>query len=183
DVEWWHDDAVELVYDGLNDNQSYGADDHKYGMRIDSSLFDYVLPVHPGVVFALRTRPDGYSLELAVPASQLGVIAMQAGRVIGLNIGLIDDDDGDEADGWLGWSGNTWRHAELCGDLLLLPADATSTPTATATATPTMTPTSTPTATATPTVTPSPTATATPTATPMATSALYLRYLPLIINR
>ncbi|MCB9133102.1 MAG: hypothetical protein H6647_19445 [Anaerolineales bacterium] len=183
DDEWWHDDAVELVYDGLNDNQSYGADDHKYGMRIDSSLFDYVAPVHPGVVFALRTRPDGYSLELAVPASQLGVIAMQASRVIGLNIGLIDDDDGDEADGWLGWSGNTWRHAELCGDLLLLPADATPTPTATATATPSMTPTSTPTATATPTVTPSPTATATPTATPTATSALYLRYLPLIINR
>jgi len=60
-------------------------------------------------------------MELAIPAAQLGAAPMQAGRVIGLNIGLIDDDTGGDAEGWLGWSGNTWRRADLCGDLLLLP--------------------------------------------------------------
>lgn len=121
-AQWWKDDTVELVYDGLNDNQSNGADDHKYEMRIDRGFSDYTLPVHPSVAFALRTRPGGYDVELAVPAAQLGAIPMQAGRVIGLNIGLIDDDTGGDADGWLGWSGTTWRRADLCGDLLLLPA-------------------------------------------------------------
>lgn len=179
--QWWKDDTMELVYDGLNDDQSYGTDDHKYELRIDDGFSDYDGPVDPGVAAALRPWARGYALELAIPAAQLGAIPMQGGRVIGLNIGLIDDDTGGEADGWLGWSGNTWRRADLCGDLHLLPADvtptptATSTPTATATATPTMTPTSTPT----PTATPSPTATATPTGTPV----VHYRYLPLIIKR
>jgi hypothetical protein len=184
--EWWKDDTLEVVYDGLNDDQSYGADDHKYELRIDDGFSDYDGPVDPGVAAALRPWAGGYALELAIPAAQLGATPMQGGRVIGLNIGLIDDDDdGGEADGWLGWSGNTWRRADLCGDLHLLPADVTptptttSTPTATATATPTVTPTGTPTATATPTATPSPTATVTPTGTPV----VHYRYLPLIIRR
>jgi microcystin-dependent protein len=181
--EWWKDDTVELVIDGLNDNQSYGADDHKYELRIDGGFSDYTAPALPTVAFALRTRPGGYAVELAIPAAQLGAIPMQASRVIGLNIGLIDDDDRGEADGWLGWSGNTWRHAELCGDLHLLPANVT--PTATATATPTMTPTSTLTprstltSTSTATATPLATATVTPTGTPL----LHYGYLPLIVKR
>jgi hypothetical protein len=123
-AQWWKDDTVELVLDGLNDNQSYGADDHKYELRIDGGFSDYTAPAHPAVAFALRTRPGGYSVELAIPAAQLGAIPMQANRVIGLNIGLIDDDTRGEADGWLGWSGNTWRRADLCGDLLLLPPES-----------------------------------------------------------
>ncbi len=187
--EWWKDDTVELVYDGLNDDQSYGADDHKYELRIDDGFSDYDGPVDPGMAAALRPWAGGYAVELAIPAARLGAIPMQAGRVIGLNIGLIDDDDGGDAEGWLGWSGNTWRHAELCGDLHLLPPDVTPTPTgtskptATATATRIMTPTNTltptPTATATPTATPSPTATVTPTGTPV----VRYRYLPLIVKR
>jgi len=120
-AQWWKDDTLELVYDGLNDNQSYGADDHKYELRIEGGFSDYTAPAHPAVAFALRLRPGGYSMELAIPAAQLGASPMQAGRVIGLNIGLIDDDTGGDAEGWLGWSGNTWRRADLCGDLLLLP--------------------------------------------------------------
>jgi hypothetical protein len=120
-AQWWKDDTLELVLDGLNDNQSYGADDHKYELRIDGGFSDYTAPAHPAVAFALRPRPGGYNVELAIPAAQLGAVPMQAGRVIGLNIGLIDDDTGDDAEGWLGWSGNTWRRADLCGDLLLLP--------------------------------------------------------------
>jgi hypothetical protein len=158
-AQWWKDDAVELVLDGLNDNQSYGADDHKYELRIDGGFSDYTAPAHPAVAFALRTRPGGYSVELAIPATLLGASPMQGGRVIGLNIGLIDDDTGGDADGWLGWSGNTWRRADLCGDLLLLPADVTPTPTGTST--------------------PTATATATPTGTPV----VHYRYLPLIIKR
>jgi hypothetical protein len=120
-AQWWKDDTLELVLDGLNDNQSSGADDHKYELRIDGGFSDYTAPAHPAVAFALRPRLGGYEVELAIPAAQLGAIPMQANRVIGLNIGLIDDDTGGEADGWLGWSGNTWRRAHLCGDLLLLP--------------------------------------------------------------
>ena len=90
-------------------------------LRIDGGFSDYTAPAHPAVAFALRPRPGGFEVELAIPAAQLGNIPMQANRVIGLNLGLIDDDTGGEADGWLGWSGTTWRRADLCGDLLLLP--------------------------------------------------------------
>lgn len=116
---------------------------------------DYTVSAHPTVAFALRSRSGGYNVELGIPVAQLGNITMQAGRVIGFNIGLIDDDNGGEAEGWLGWSGNTFRHAELCGDLILAQTSVTPTATATRTSTnsPTMTPTRTPSRTSTPTPT------------------------------
>ncbi len=114
-TEWWKDDTIEVVYDGRNDNQSYGPDDHKYEMRIDGGFSDYTNPVNPNVIAAYRPRTGGYSVELAIPLAELGVPAFQANQVIGFNIGLIDDDNGGEAEGWLGWSGNTFRHAEFAG--------------------------------------------------------------------
>ena len=183
-AEWWKDDTLELVYDGRNDNQSYGPDDHKVEMRIDGAFTDYKSPPHPGVVAAYHPQPGGYSVELAISLAELGVPALQPNQVIGFNIGLIDDDTGGEAEGWLGWSGNTFRHAELCGDLILVQtsgtptATGTRTPTSTLTMTPTRTPTRTPTASQTPTRTSTRTATPSPTGGPERQRV----YLPVILK-
>ena len=177
-TEWWKDDTIEVVYDGRNDNQSYGPDDHKYEMRIDGGFSDYTNPVTPSVIAAYRPRSGGYSVELAIPLAELGVPAFQGNQVIGFNIGLIDDDNGGEAEGWLGWSGNTFRHAELCGDLIL--GQPGVTPTATATRTPTVTPTRTPTRT--PTITPTRTPTRTSTPTPTSGTPRRRVYLPVILK-
>lgn len=130
--------------------------------------------MHPDVFVAYRPQAGGYSVELVIPLAELGISALQANQIIGFNIGLIDDDNGREAEGWLGWSGNTWRHAELCGDLILAPPNATPTrmPTVTPTRTPTMTPTRTSTRT--------PTATSTLTATATRPSVARRVYLPVI---
>jgi hypothetical protein len=173
---FWHDDTLEVVFDGLNDDL-WGADDHKLEIHVDGSMTDDGGGVDPSIEAGVAGHADSYVVELAVPWALLGG-PRSAGQSIGLNLGLIDDDDGGDSEGWLVWSGQTtYQRPRDCGDLLLLAGSATPTPVATATPSPTLTPTPrrTPTATATrtvtPTASPNPTHTPTPTASPTPTQS------------
>lgn len=195
---FWHDDTLEVVLDGLDDDL-LGADDHKLEIHVDGSTTDDGTVADPTIQVAVAVHEDTYVVELALPWALLGG-PRGAGQIVGLNLGLIDDDDGGESEGWLVWSGQTtYQRPGDCGDLFLLAGDETPTPVATSTATPsptrTATPRSTPTATATwtttPTASPSPTHTSTstprhtetPTATATATPARTGLYLPLIFRQ
>ena len=50
----------------------------------------------------MRERDGGYVAEIALPWAGLGVPAA-AGRFIGLDVHVIDDDDGGPVDGKLAW--------------------------------------------------------------------------------
>jgi hypothetical protein len=161
----WLDDGIELALDGLRDLVSGNADDHQYNVASDGTLREFGINEVAGAQAAVRRRPGGYDLELAVPAGLLNAGALAAGKQMGFTIGLVDDDDGGNrsgaVDNYLIWAGNnTVSGAAQFGLLTLAGAAATPTPSATPT------PTFAPSATATQTAAPSPTVTFTPSATP-----------------
>lgn len=145
----WEDDTVELAFDGRNDNIRFCGsglcpDDHKYELRVDGALRDNNGSTAAGVIGAVGDQPAGYSVEIRIPAAQLGADSLAAGQSIGFNLGLIDDDDGAGTEGHLFWRGySTYSQPENFGELVLVAPELTPTPTRTAT--PTRTPTRTPT--------------------------------------
>ena len=152
----WLDDTIELAFDGRNDNirfcgTVYCPDDHTYELRVDGAVRDNDLPVHQGVVGAVVQRLGGYRLEIAIPWAEFDAGPFVAGKVMGFNLGLIDDDNGGGTEGHLFWRGySTYSQPEDFGDIVLDPRSGT----------PIVTPTFTPTVTSTP--SPSPTATPVP---------------------
>jgi len=153
----WKDDSLELVFDGLHDQQDFGSDDHKYEIRLDGNVTDFAQPLSSPISAAVIQRTGGYVIEVAIPRSNFHAGAFLAGKVLGFNIGLTDDDDGGGKEGQLVWMGaTTYGASGDFGDLVLEERPtATSTPTPTSTPTATATPTDTPTLTLTPTATPS----------------------------
>jgi len=176
----WHDDAVEIGLDGLYDYQGWRSDDQRYTIRVDGAMVP--LQEGTGVVTAVHEILGGYQIELAVPWQSLGAVPAVAGRRIGLNLGLSDDDDGGGYDARLVWEGNStfpgsvdFGYIELVGAAGPTPTasvipSVTPSPSVTHTATPTHTPTCTPTASLMPSVTPTHTLTSTPSPTPTYTA-------------
>lgn len=152
----WEDDTVELAFDGRNDDirfcgGSFCPDDHKYEVRVDGAVRDNDGAAAAGVVGAVGAQPAGYGLELRIPVAQFDAGPLTAGKVLGFNLGLIDDDDGGGTEAHLFWRGySTYSQPQNFGELLLLAPDVTPTATSTSTATRTPTRTATPSSTATP---------------------------------
>ncbi len=135
----WHDDAVEIALDGSHDHVPGQLDDHQYTVTADGRQTDLGQPSQAYQAVA-RRRIDGWDLEMAIPSGNLIVGPFAPGRVMGLNVGLLDDDDGALYDTHLLWeSDRTWQtmpdwgQIELIGELAAL----TPTPIANPTATPT----------------------------------------------
>lgn len=172
----WRDDSVELGLDGANDARGWQADDHQLTVAVDRRFTDYGKPVPSGIRMGLYYVPGGFDVELVVPLEHLGSMPLEVGRVLGITLGLHDDDDGGDWESYLIWEGDSTNNPVVGWGLLLLDAASWPTPTPTVTPTPSHTPTVTPTPTRTPTpshtptATPTPTDTATPTATPLTVS-------------
>jgi photosystem II stability/assembly factor-like uncharacterized protein len=94
------DDCVVLGVDGAGDHQAGGADDHEYAIGFDGRVTDFGIPTS-AIQVATQTSSEGYTLEVAIPSSQLGGPALAHDRVIGLVLGLRDDDNGGELDSFL----------------------------------------------------------------------------------
>jgi hypothetical protein len=157
--EIWQDDSVELGLDGAHDASERGPDDHQYTVAIDGRLTDYGMDFPEEVAMGLQQTPDGYDIEVAVPATELAATLFEVGRIMGFTLGLHDDDDGGTWETYIIWEGDSTLDPAVGWGRLELVADSWPTPTATAT----------PTASATPTATPTPSATLTPSATPTST--------------
>jgi len=205
----WDDDELELAFDGLRNGMNYSADDHQFTVNADGRLTDFGQDPQnpPDITAAVNETSDGWIVEVRIPVSTMNAGAFYAGKVLGFDLGLHDDDNGELWDSHMIWVGSSTTSMAPV-DLVLLDSFAptpipTPTPTATSTPTTTNTPTATPTQTASPTHTATPTHTASPThtatvtatatatpsvtpaatATPTATQVVNEVYLPLILRR
>jgi hypothetical protein len=98
----WQDDSVELYVDGDNNDAvpTYDANDHQYTLVRDLRLGDHGTPIDPaarGIVRAVRDEGATFTVELAVPWTELGGTP-SAGRLLGIDVAFNDDDDGGEED-------------------------------------------------------------------------------------
>ena len=127
----FNDDCVEVYFDGdlKNPGKAYldGNDgllrlvrESEGGVRLEGTAGMFRLePAGPekwydarfpgvwdvlGVVGAFSENSDGYSVEFRIPASVLGLDGFSIGTKIGLNIRVIDDDDGGRYDHFIDWN-------------------------------------------------------------------------------
>jgi hypothetical protein len=109
--EPWNDDYVDIYLDpdhsGLFDYDR--VNDAQYVFRWDDRMvYTYVsrqlVSSGAGIEFMMVRNPDGYSAEIAIPWATLGVTPV-AGKLMGMEVGILDDDDGGEADAKVQWFG------------------------------------------------------------------------------
>jgi len=101
----WEDDAVEIyidanynkltTYDGLDNQIIKGY--NKSGVFSKFSL--------TGIQHAYTAISGGYTMEFAIPWSQLGINAPVSGTNIGFDISYDDDDNGGTREGQAVWNG------------------------------------------------------------------------------
>lgn len=126
-TSYWNGDAVEVLIDA-NDNKSSSYDGHDnqliqpYGNSGLSEMFTI-----SGVQHAWAAITGGYSVEMAIPWSQLG-LTPSAGLNIGLDIANDDDDAGGGRTAQLVWNGtvNDYQTTAGFGTLVLSSAAAPS---------------------------------------------------------
>jgi len=115
----WYDDSVEIYIDGdINPISEEGFDNNDAKIRISADNdgktmleglsqpskieFPYMWE-SLGVRAALKQNDDGYVVEVSIPYKVLGWEQWETGRQMGMNIRVIDDDDGGQNDGFIGW--------------------------------------------------------------------------------
>jgi hypothetical protein len=109
---------VEIGLDGLYDRYAWGTDDHQYTIVYDGRVGDRGVPAND-IITSIQERDDGYDIELAIAMSQLLPGIPISGTVMGLTVGLHDDDDGGTWDAYLIWEGtNTSSRPEEFGSLV-----------------------------------------------------------------
>ena len=125
----WRDDMVHIYLDGdlANTGNGYDANDSMIDItknRDGLIILEGHLPFNGttvqvpylwnavGVQAAIKEQKGGYSVEVLVPKSVLGLDAFRVSTKIGLNIAVSDDDDGGERDNKLGWAKDSrnWGH-------------------------------------------------------------------------
>jgi len=118
---WYLDDCVEVFIDADNSkSDSYGDNDAQYHFDWDKnnpSMDQFQNGKLDGVEFAMVTTDNGYRTEIKFPWSTLGV-EPSAGKKIGLDIHVNDDDDGGDRDSKLTWRGkedNAWEMPSVFG--------------------------------------------------------------------
>ena len=119
----WNDDGLELyidadvsggeAYDGINDYQvgfqSGNNTSMDYGFNSATSL--------TGVSHAFYSAGTGYTFEVAIPWSSLG-ISPANGTITALDIHVIDDDNGGDREGKMAWADEmevAWKHPSAFG--------------------------------------------------------------------
>ncbi len=126
----WNDDAVEIFLDPGNTKLAY----------FNQALHRQILVKHTpfgtnptvsikgnssGILAATKLLYTpiyigGYSVEVAIPWSNLG-ISPATGTYLGVDIAVDDDDNGGNRDSQLAWKGtaDNWQNASLWGTILL----------------------------------------------------------------
>jgi signal transduction histidine kinase len=112
----WDDDSVEIFIDGTTDGKAtYNSFTRQFLLRFqDPDLWEQHDRTY-GVGHALAAAAGGYTLELAVPWTHLGV-RPAPGQTIGFDVGNDDKDhEGGERDGQLMWSGSVQNYENKSG--------------------------------------------------------------------
>lgn len=127
----WDNDAVEIFIDANNNKLSVfdGSDNQLIKAYNSSSLFTKVAVT--GVQHAYAAIAGGYSVEISIPWSQLG-ITPAAGVSFGFDAGYDDDDNGGARDGQAVWFGTLFNYENTSGYGTVILANAAAAATTTA---------------------------------------------------
>jgi len=123
----WSDDSIELYIDadGSRASKYDGRNDFHliYRWKDKSVNFSKSSPArrNAGIQQTMTRTNKGYSLETAIPWKTLGVKPV-AGRPIGIDVQINDDDNGRERDAKLAWHAKTdksWANPQNFGQMVL----------------------------------------------------------------
>jgi hypothetical protein len=116
----WDNDAVEIFIDANNNKlSSFDGMDNQFIKAYNSStLFSKVAVT--GVQHAYAAISGGYTVEISIPWSQLG-LTPAAGLTIGFDAGYDDDDNGGTRDAQAVWAGtiNNYQSTADYGTVVL----------------------------------------------------------------
>jgi len=119
--DFWLDDCVEIFVDADNSKSgSYGDNDYQFHFgwaEANPSMGESQHNQTGGVEFAVGRADAGYRVEIKFPWATLGV-EPSAGKKIGLDVHVNDDDDGGDRDTKLTWQGkqdNAWQNPGVLG--------------------------------------------------------------------
>ncbi|MGG1550331.1 sugar-binding protein [Paenibacillus ferrarius] len=120
-VQPYYDDSVEIYIDSDNNKgTTYDSYDQQYikGWNDSTLWLQRVMP--SGVLHGWAPIPGGYSVELAIPWSSLG-LTPSAGVTIGFDVANNDTDTGAGRESQLMWAGtnNNWTNTSAFGSLQL----------------------------------------------------------------
>lgn len=104
---WWEDDGIEIYLDGnLSQGATYdGVDDYQLVFRWQDNTVRVgpnSAPLLNGLRFQQVDTSNGYQLEVAIPLAAAG-IPPNVGAWLGLDVHVIDDDDGDTREHKVAW--------------------------------------------------------------------------------
>jgi PQQ-dependent dehydrogenase (s-GDH family) len=122
----WDDDAVELYIDADNNGgTTYGVNDRQYMKGWNSSAIWEKSNKTTGVLHAWTAIAGGYSIEIAIPWSNIAIGNPAVNLRIGFDVAVNDDDNGQPRESQLMWAGDNdnWRYPRNFGDLLLVDPD------------------------------------------------------------
>ena len=120
----WHSDSVELYLDGGNDKYVWDSNDVQFIILPinDAKVFEKNKHTSGVEYFAAETN-TGYVVELKVPWVLVGVRDPQDGQLIGFDVHVNDDDNGDLRDSKISWNSPTdkaWTNPQLFGTAMLI---------------------------------------------------------------
>jgi hypothetical protein len=122
-LDIWEDDSVEIYIDAdHNHGITYDGFDRQFQKGWNNTTLRERYGNTTGVLHDWSAITGGYSIELAIPWSNLGVTPT-ADMTIGFDVGNNDDDDGGIRDSqtmWIG-TGDNWKDTSAFGDLILSP--------------------------------------------------------------
>jgi hypothetical protein len=128
-AQGWLDDRVEIFIDGDNSKNAAqdGKNDEQYCFRWNHGQVEvpvewYRSPASlAGVQYAVVTTGSGYRIEAKLPWMTMIGGPAQAGRLIGIDVMVDDDDDGGDVDSQIAWlaTGGDPHHPNLWGTALL----------------------------------------------------------------
>ncbi len=121
----YDDDTFEVYIDGGNEKATtYDANDHQLMFRVNDPDIAYwsAQQTNPaGVDFSRTIVPGGYEIEVRVSWTFIGVTPSPA-MEIGLDVHVVDDDDGAGSDKKLSWYSTTdqaWNNPSLFNTVTL----------------------------------------------------------------
>jgi hypothetical protein len=117
----WDDDAVEIYIDANNNKlTTYDGLDNQIIKNYNKSTVFTKLTIN-GLQHAWSAITGGYSMEMAIPWSQLGISAPAQNTTIGFDIGYDDDDNGGVREDQAVWNGtiNNYQNTSAFGSLRL----------------------------------------------------------------
>jgi Carbohydrate family 9 binding domain-like len=119
----WDDDSVEIYVDGSNNKaEKYDANDTQFVFSVNKKSFASTATRLDGIEVKFANRDGGYTFEAKIPWKNMVVEGAAAGKKLGFEVIINDDDDGTERDAVLSWNSDkseSWQNPTYFGTLEL----------------------------------------------------------------